>query len=745
MLKVWDGTDWASLDGVKYWTGSEWDKNNRSKVRSASNDWIPRRFTDKDVAIIVKWNVASRTPPDTPDPTFDIPNIMGLTQAAAITAIQVNFNVGDITYINTTNSALDGKVASQFPEPNLKYPANTFINFVLYDYVTPTAVVPQLNGLLKTQAETAITSLGLVVGLQDTIEVYDTTLIGRVVPDVQFPAAGTTVDTGTLVSFDYYVQKPFVSMPNLVGQDQYSVFSLLSAVNLDPGTVTNIETTNQSLEGKVASQQYNAGQQLQAGTTVNYSVYIPNTTTTVPNIVGKTPSQASDLLNSAELYLGTETTLETTNVSLEGTIASQQYGAGTTRPVNTSVNYVVYIPNTFTTVPNIVNQTLATATSLCTAAELILGYKYGETETSNTSLHNKIAAQSPAAGTSQYVNTSINYNLYVPLKTAIVPSIVGQTPSVAAGTLSSPGFVLGYQTGSVNTTSQSLVGTIASQSPSSGTTQNIGSAVNYTLYVLDPYTTVPNIVGQSASTANTLLTNAGLNVGSVTETPTSNASLVGTVQSQGTASGSSVLRGSSVNYVRYRAYITNTVTQTKTGTAYIWAPNWYSTYYGSGSRRTINTETLYFGRFSTTSTTGDQVSLIKVNDASLASACNGVSGSRPYTITGVTFNYQLGSGLGNSSKPVYLGYASYTNTGTPGTISLSSVYKSQQYAGNQTNGNYYSINLNSNLRSMCFSAPTYALVVNAQDTNASSYGGIVASSVYFTITLQWTETTTTYS
>jgi len=644
---------------------------------------------------------------------------MGLTQAAAITAIQINFNVGDITYINTTNSSLDGKVASQFPEPNLKYPENTFINFVLYDFVTPTAVVPQLNGLLKTQAETAITSLGLVVGLQDTIEVYDTTLIGRVVPDVQFPSAGTTVDTGTLVSFDYYVQKPFVVMPNLVGQDQYSVFSLLSAVNLDPGTVTNIETTNQSLEGKVASQQYNAGQQLQAGTTVNYSVYIPNTNTTVPNIIGKTPSQASDLLNTAELYLGAETTLETTNVSLEGTIASQQYGAGTTRPVNTSVNYVVYIPNTFTTVPNIVNQTLATATSLCTAAELILGYKYGETETSNTSLHNKIAAQSPAAGTSQYVNTSINYNLYVPLKTAVVPNIVGQTPSVAAGTLSSPGFVLGYQTGSVNTTN--------------------------TLYVLDPYTTVPNIVGQTTSNANTLLTNAGLNVGSVTETPTSNASLVGTVQSQGTASGSSILRGSSVNYVRYRAYITNTVTQTKTGTAYIWSPNWQSTYYGSGSRRTINTETLYFGRFSSTSTTGDQVSLIKVNDSSLASACNGVSGSRPYTITGVTFNYQLGSGIGNSSKPVYLGYASLTNTGAPSSISLSSVYKSQQYAGNQTNGNYYSINLNSSLRNMCFSAPTYALVVNAQDTNASSYGGIVASSVYFTITLQWTETTTTYS
>jgi beta-lactam-binding protein with PASTA domain len=489
---------------------------------------------------------------------------------------------------------------------------------------------------------------------------------------------------------------------------------------------------------------------LQAGTTVNYRVYVPNTTTTVPNIVGKTPAQANSLLSAAELFSGTETTLETTNTSLEGTIASQQYGAGTSRPVNTTVNYVVYIPNTTTTVPNIVGQTLATATSLLQAAELQLGYKYAETETSNTTLHNKIQAQTPASGTVQPVNSAVNYNLYVPLKTVNTPNIVGQTPSVAAGTLSAVGLVIGYETGTVNTNLQSQVGQIATQTPTSGSTQNLGTSVNYTTYVLNPYTTVPNIVGQTYTNANTLLTNAGLNVGTVTETPTSNASLVGTVSTQGTASGSSVLRGTSVNYVKYRAYVTTTTTQTMTGTAYVWYPDWQATYYGSGAtsaggKRTINPESLYFGKYSSTSTTGDQVSLIKVNDATLAAACNAVSGNKPYTITGVTFNYTVATGTGNSSKPVYFGYDAITNSTAPATINLNNITKSTQYAGNQTNGNSYSINLNSTLRTMCFTAPAYPLVVNALDANASSYGAITSASTYFTVTIQWTETTTTQS
>ena len=733
MLKVWDGSDWSPLDGVKFWNGTGWDRNNKSKVRSASAAWLPQKFTDKDVVYTIKWNVAGRTPPATPDPVTTVPNIVGLSQSAAISALQgATLNIGDITYFTTTTLADDGKIASQSVQPLLKVPENSFVNFVVYEYKVATATVPQLNGLLRSAAESAITSLGFIVGTKSTVETYDTALIGKVVPDIQYPEAGTTADVGTLINFDYYIQKPFVTMPNLLNKPEYEVFSLLYAVNLEEGTRTTTETTNTTLEGLVKTQQYNAGQQLQAGTTVNYNVYVPNTTTIMPNIIGKTPAQAATLLQAAELYPGTETNIETTNVSLEGTIASAQYGAGTTRPVDSTVNYVVYVPNTTTTVPNIVNQTTAVATSLLTTAELYLGYQTAEVQTANTALHNKIAAQSPASGTTQPVHSSINYTLYVPLKTATVPNIVGQSTSTAAQTLSAAGFYLGYQTGTSYTTNSAQVGTIVSQSLTG--TQNIGATVNYTTYILNPNTTVPNIVNQYYTTANTTLTSAGLNVGTVTEVETTNSALVGYVQSQSVSAGSSVVKGTSVNYVRYKAKVLVPVTVTKTGTAYIWSPQ-IGSYYGSNSRR-ATTEPAYFGQW--VSSTGNQYSLINVTDAARNAACNAVSGNRPYTVTNAAINFVQGSGYGYSTKNFYFGYASGSITGMPGT-NTNYVYTNQQYVGSSTNGSSYSINLNSGLRNACFTSPSYPLVVNAQSTAQSAYGAL--TNIYIALTIQWTETT----
>jgi len=738
MLKVWDGSDWLHVDAAKYWTGTEWDKNNKSKIRSASNEWLPRRITDKDVAIPVRWNVAGRTPPATEVPTYAVPNLIGLTQAAAISALQAaNLNVGDIAYINTSVLSNDGKISSQSQQPNLKVPENSFVNIVVYDYKVPEVQVPALNGLTKSQAEQAITNIGLVVGRQYTQETYVVGNIGRVIADSQYPAPGTTVQMNDLVTFDYWIQQPYATMPNLLGQDEYSVYSALSAVNLDPGTRSTLETTNVNLEGKVAAQQYNAGQQLQAGTAVNYTVYVPNTTTTVPSIIGKTVSQAASILDTAELYLGTETTQETTNQSLEGTIVSQQYGSGTTRPVNTGINYVVYVPNTTTTVPNIVNQSTATATSLLTAAELYLGWETSQVETSNTALHNKIASQSPAAGTTQPVSSSVNYSIYIPLKTATVPSIIGQTTSTAAQTLSQAGFSLGYDLGSPTYTNvQAQVGQIVFQSLTG--TQNIGASVNYKVYALNPTTTVPAFSGLDYASYNQALANAGLNVGTVTTVTTQTASQVGQVQSlSGYSVGQTVNKGTSINYVKYIAYVWTAVTVTKTGTAYIWSPQ-VSTYYGSGSRRAA-AEPLYFGQYASTSTTGDQFSLINVTDAARDAACNAVSGNKPFSITAVRLNYTLESTTGNSTKPVYAGYYGSSLTGLPGTASTGLVYKSQQSFGTQTRGNSYSMSLNSSLRYQCFSAPSYPLVINSSGTVVSGYGSMTG--VYYAIDISWTETT----
>jgi hypothetical protein len=320
----------------------------------------------------------------------------------------------------------------------------------------------------------------------------------------------------------------------------------------------------------------------------------------------------------------------------------------------------------------------------------------------------------------------------VPLKTAAVPSIIGQTISVASQTLSAAGFILGYQTGTSYTTSSAQVGTIVTQSLTG--TQNIGATVNYTTYILNPNTTVPNIVGQYYTTANTTLVTANLNVGSVTEVETTNSSLVGYVQSQSVASGSSVVKGTSVNYVKYKAKVLVPVTTTKTGTAYIYSPQ-VSSYYGSGSRRASG-EPAYFGQWTTS--TGDQFSLINVTDSARDSACFAVSGNRPYTVTNATINYTQVSGVGYSTKNFYFGKYPQAFSGLPGSASKSSITNTQ-YVGSSSAGQSYQLPLNNSIRDHMFTYPAYAMAVNSQSSAQTAYGQL--SGISFKLTIQWTETT----
>jgi hypothetical protein len=56
------------------------------------------------------------------------------------------------------------------------------------------------------------------------VETYDATLVGKVVAGSQFPQAGTEQDQGTSVIYDYYVQKAFVTVPNLVDTLEEDIF-----------------------------------------------------------------------------------------------------------------------------------------------------------------------------------------------------------------------------------------------------------------------------------------------------------------------------------------------------------------------------------------------------------------------------------------------------------------------------------------------------------------------------------------
>ena len=147
-----------------------------------------------------QWNVAivELTPGAAPV-TVAVPSVVGLSQAAAQTAItSAGLAVGAVT---TANSATvpSGMVISQNPAAGASVVTGTAVALVVSIGPAPVNVtVPSVVGMTQTAAQTAITGAGLTVGVISNAS-SATVPAGQVIS--QSPLAGASVVPGTAVAF----------------------------------------------------------------------------------------------------------------------------------------------------------------------------------------------------------------------------------------------------------------------------------------------------------------------------------------------------------------------------------------------------------------------------------------------------------------------------------------------------------------------------------------------------------------
>ncbi len=131
-----------------------------------------------------------------PPPQETVPNVVGLTQSAATTAITSDFLVlGTVTtaYSSTVPS---GSVISETPAAGTLVNTGSAVNLVVS--LGPQQVaVPNVVGLTQSAATAAITSAGLVLATVTTAS-SGTVPSGSVISET--PAAGTLVNTGSAVN-----------------------------------------------------------------------------------------------------------------------------------------------------------------------------------------------------------------------------------------------------------------------------------------------------------------------------------------------------------------------------------------------------------------------------------------------------------------------------------------------------------------------------------------------------------------
>lgn len=762
MQKVWNGSNWVTQNALKVWNGSSWVTNAKLKART-SISWLPTAVSDTDISQVVKWSIEAPTPPPPPPPVTHIVPDLDLKTTTELNSIltPLNFGYTIAGYETTSVLANDDKVVidSQIPAAGEALAEGSSVSIKLYNFVQPTTTVPNIGGLLKSAADSAIVAANLVVGSPlDTVETYDATLVGKVVVGSQYPAAGTTQDQGTSVVYDYYIQKPYVTVPNLVNTNESDIYSTLSAINLSVGTRTTVATANTALDGLIKSTTPVAGTQVQTNSSVNYEVYT-NTLSTVPNIVGLTQAQADAALQSANLYTGTVTNIETTVVANEGKVASQAVAAGQTVNKFSGINYSVYVPNTTTTVPNVVNSVgLTSIQNTISAAELNTSLR-NVTYTRDSSLFNKCYAQSPASGSVVPVYSTVYVDLYLQEPTYTVPSIIGLTPST--GAIDSR-FTWGSNSlASTSTESTSNFGKVATQSPSAGTSTYSGS-INYGVYV-DGRPTVGSYVGLARTTAVSNIQALGLNASVTYQNQTFNGQATAdTVASQSPASGTRLASGSTVSIVVWNAYVPQPVT--RTATVYIgdnafsgYMKNGVNTSYTGGlldfswqaQYKLLNTtgtrvQSITYQRMSNafvgyaSSTNGKQAYTCRINPTNIDSYIkSNITNNAAYTVGTVDFVFKVNASTGNNGKTWYLDWMGNT-TSSPTTYTDGN-RADTQYVGNINNGDVMSITLNSTMKTYSWTNG-YGLGVAAGVTasNASvTYGAI--DWAYFAANISWTE------
>jgi VWFA-related protein len=200
------------------------------------------------------------------------------------------------------------------------------------------------------------------------------------------------------------------------------------------------------------------------------------------------------------------------------------------------------------TVPNVVNQTQAAATTALTGANLVVGTV--TQQPSATVLAGRVSSQNPAAGVGVPAGSTVNLVVSTgpappPGPTMVtVPNVANQTQAAATAAILGAQLVLGTVSQQSSTTV--AAGSVISQSPAAGSSLATGSAVS--LVVSTGPVAVPNVVNQTQTAATTALTGAGLALGAVSQTSSATVPS-GSVISQNPAAGTSVAAGSAVALV----------------------------------------------------------------------------------------------------------------------------------------------------------------------------------------------------
>lgn len=265
--------------------------------------------------------------------------------------------------------------------------------------------------------------------------------------------------------------------------------------------------------------------------------------TVVPDVSRLALDDASQSLAQAGLQVGAIT--EETNDDIpKGNVINTNPPANEKTKRGSTIDIVISSGVEQVRVPDVRNLSEKDALSLLSAYGFT-GQPIGN-ESSKTVPEGRIISQSPSNGTMADKGSKVEYTVSSGNEMIAVPNVMGMTEEEADSALSQAGFN-GINSGTMSSDTVGE-GLVMSQSPSADKKAKSGSDVLFVISSGPTKTTTPSVIGFNRNAAQSLLQNAGLSIGNVTE-EYSDSETKGTVISQSIAPDSKVKKGTPVDLI----------------------------------------------------------------------------------------------------------------------------------------------------------------------------------------------------
>ncbi len=257
---------------------------------------------------------------------------------------------------------------------------------------------------------------------------------------------------------------------------------------------------------------------------------------TIPSVSGQSAAEAQATLENAGLEVAVQ---RVTNADVDaGDAIDTDPPAGSEVDEGDSVVLRVSVGPGLAAVPDVEGDEEAAATAELQRADFEVNTQQ---EASNDVNEGVVIRQSPAGGSQAEVGSAVTIVVSSGPENVAVPDVQQQDLSSAEAELNGAGLVVGNVSSQPN--EDFAEGTVIRQSPGPGARVPEGSGVDLVLAAAPEQVTVPTIVGNTATDAQTKLQNAGFDVSTVEVDSDEPA---GTVVSSDPAEGTEVDPGSTI-------------------------------------------------------------------------------------------------------------------------------------------------------------------------------------------------------